>query len=94
MKQEPVAWVDTTYHDRVKWNEKQVKYDSSNDYEFSLPDGTPLYTAPKELSDEDYCSIGLYLFRNGEATSIEEGIRLARLVGGFVEFLLKKASDK
>jgi hypothetical protein len=46
----------------------------------------------KALTDEEYAGIGLHLFRIGEATSIKDGIRLAKLIVELTN--IKKASEK
>ena len=48
-----------------------------------LPDGTPLYTAPKELSDEEIKQI----YRNSFDNGVFDFYKFARA-------LLKKASEK
>ena len=75
MKQEPVAWMDDGH--------------SSAEFAFSFEKGInhtiPLYTAPRELSDEEIIEIG-----NAVVNLIDSN-------EGWIEFakaILKKASEK
>jgi hypothetical protein len=79
-KQEPVAWMQTYKGEanNIAWTKKEFdEFGNESDYEYF-----PLYTAPRELSDEEIVN----LYKETEADN--GGIR------EFARAILKKASEK
>ena len=83
MKQKPVAWV------------KELSFVTDNDKPFKYADGiekleveTPLYTAPKELSDDEILNIAELFW---ECDAFNE-VSFDDI--GFARAILKKASEK
>ena len=88
LKQEPVAYVNNMCNDSIDWIVDPMKLD----------EGTPLYTAPRELSDEEIlevcldggyvdCIADVDLEIDGLEELKHQYLRLCRAI-------LKKASEK
>lgn len=85
VKQEPVAWMET-YKGKphnLDWNKENLNYGDS------VYDVVPLFTAPRELSDEEILQIAFA--RNAR---IPNNIGNDMLLISFAKALLKKASEK
>ena len=80
MNQEPVAWMQT-FEDG---EDKRM----SLDFERIGINDIPLYTAPRELSDEEITEVAISISRQFFYSVTTNDLR------NFVEAILKKASEK
>ena len=90
MKQEPVAWMETYkgHPNNLDWNPDNLKSGDLNVPGDNVYEIVPLYTAPRELSDDEIDEVVKKTYGESRNPSVRACYRrLARAI-------LKKASEK